>query len=585
MKLAASTIARVLSGAGILFALTVALPTLAAPPPADAATGVLVVTPDRGFLGNEEVGDAFGEFAKDRNAALLYVTDNRSEKILNERLAELRAAGATRVIVLPLVLSAADARWQLADGWLQARRQQGTALALARPYGASYLAVEDLSARLRDVHTDKQRLLLVGYGAGSASAAATMRANLERIGEFASTLGPDAIDAVVYPARKAADAEAMRKQAEAAIAGARGALIVPLAFAPRDDTMMDFSNWFSGQLPKDAQLVHSPIADPDALAQWMQRATIEAGMQFAPLDPAAIGVVALAHGADWFWNRDIEKSLAPVAERHKLAFAFSMADPPVVERAVHELEKQGASAIVVVRAFGMASSFLPTVERMLGADVEQGGAPVHRDHSMGGHDMGATHHGGGMGASLAAAPRIRAGVPIVTVGGVGDDPLFARALLHNARSVSKDPARETVILVAHGQGDDAANQQWLDLLASLAKQMRADGGDEFRAIRYATWREDWPDKNKVAVRQVRTMVEEAGRDGGRALIVPARINGRGAADRYLKGLDFGWSQGFAQTPYFAQWFEQEVGRGIAALRSDATGTHPVPASAREAHAH
>jgi hypothetical protein len=96
--------------------------------------------------------------------------------------------------------------------------------------------------------------------------------------------------------------------------------------------------------------------------------------------------------------------------------------------------------------------------------------------------------------------------------------------------------------------------------------MRADGGNDFRAIRYATWREDWPDKNKVAVKQVRAMVAEADRDGGRALIVPARINGRGAADHYLKGLDFGWGQGFAQTPYFAEWFEQEITRGSEQLR-------------------
>jgi hypothetical protein len=106
--------------------------------------------------------------------------------------------------------------------------------------------------------------------------------------------------------------------------------------------------------------------------------------------------------------------------------------------------------------------------------------------------------------------------------------------------------------------------------------MRADGGGDFRAIRYATWREDWPEKSKPAIARVKAMVAEAGRDGGRALIVPARINGRGGADRYLEGLDFGWSQGFAQTPYFAQWFEQQVDRGVATLRKD---VEPQPAHA------
>lgn len=572
MTAPASRMTRALCAAGLLLGALLALPVSAQPVAADADTGVLVVTADRGFLGNDEIRDAFDAFAKGRNAELLYVTDARSEKILDEELGSLTRRGAKRIEVLPLVMSSADARWKLAEGWLDARRQRGLQLAIAKPYGASYLAVEDLSARLREVHTDKHRLLLVGYGAGDPATAATMREELKRMGGFASTLAPDAIDAVVYPARKAKDADAMRKQLNDVIHAAHGALVVPAAFAPRDDSMMDFSGWFSDDLPKDAQLVDSPIAGKDALAQWMQRADIEAGMQFVPLEPSQIGVVALAHGADWFWNRDIEQALSPVAARHKLAYAFSMADPPVVERAVRKLEKENVRAIVVVRAFGMASSFRGSVERMIGADVENG-ATTHGSHAMAMHamhggDMDMMHHGMA-GMSLAASPRIRSALPMVTVGGVDDDPLFAKALLANARSVSKHPSRETVILVAHGQGDDAGNKQWLDLLGSLANRMRADGGNDFRAIRYATWREDWPDKNKVAVKQVRAMVAEADRDGGRALIVPARINGRGAADRYLKGIDFGWSRGFAQTPYFAEWFEQEITRGTEQVRQQA----------------
>ena len=136
------------------------------------------------------------------------------------------------------------------------------------------------------------------------------------------------------------------------------------------------------------------------------------------------------------------------------------------------------------------------------------------------------------------------------VGGVEDDPLFARALLHNARSVSKHPGTETVILVAHGQGADAANQQWLDLLGSLATTMRKDGSGDFRAIRFATWHEDGPEKSETAIKQLRAMVEEAQRDGGRALIVPARINERGAADRYLKGFGVRMGQGIRADPVF-----------------------------------
>ncbi len=566
----------------MLLALLLTVPAAAAPSIGSVQpSGVLVVTADRGFLGNAEIRDAFDAFAQGRNAELLYITDARSEAVLDAQLAALRQRGARSVTVLPLVLSEQEARWQLARGWLQARKDAGAVLEFAKPYGSSYLAVEDLSARLRDAQAHGSRLLLVGYGAGNAASAEAMRSQLRRMGAFASTLAPEVIDAAVYPERGAQDADVLRSRFSDAVKAAQGAVVVPVGFAPRADTMMDFNSWFASDLPKDAQLLSAQIASTESLTQWLQRAAAKTQLQRAAPDPAQIGVVALTHGADWFWNHDIEQALASVGARHTLAFAFSMADPPVVEHAVRELERDGAQAVVVVRAFGMADSFRSDVERMLGLDVENGSAPPamsgHAMGGMGGMEMG--HHDGG--ETLAAAPRIRSSLPMVTVGGVDDDPLFARALLENARSVAKNPAQETIILMAHGQGEDAANQRWLDLLGSLAGQMRAFGGDRFRAIRVATWREDWPDKNKDAVAQVRAMVAEASRDGGRALIVPARINGRGAADRYLTGLDFGWGQGFVQTPYFAQWFEQEIAKGRELLQSEPTPaqvTHP-------AHAH
>src|SRR5690606_14822445 len=101
---------------------------------------------------------------------------------------------------------------------------------------------------------------------------------------------------------------------------------------------------------------------------------------------------------------------------------------------------------------GEASSFRPAVLRMIGADVASGetGHAGHDSHM--GMDMDMSHGHGGMMmhgdhamSTLAAPPRIRTSLPIVTVGGVEDSPYFAKALLANARSVSVDPSRETII--------------------------------------------------------------------------------------------------------------------------------------------
>jgi len=101
-----------------LIVAVVALPAAAQVP----ANGVLVITPDRGFLGNAEIGDAFQAFAQGRNAELLYVTDARSEAVLDTRLpaAVCLRAGSTLAAGAGLVAGASGAGRD--DGLCQALR-------------------------------------------------------------------------------------------------------------------------------------------------------------------------------------------------------------------------------------------------------------------------------------------------------------------------------------------------------------------------------------------------------------------------------------------------------------------------------
>lgn len=574
------------AGAILFVALCLWLPLAQAAPAAtaEARIGILVVAPDRGFLGNEEVADALATLTEYPNRAVLYVTDARSEAVLDARLAELRAGGAERTLVLPLVIGPADPRWQLAARWLDARKTDAPHLLHTGFYGDSYLAAEDLAERLRAVATDKQRLLLVGYGAGTRGEADAMAAELRRLAAHATTL-PDAdIDAIVHPGRSASEAVALQERFRERLARAGDELVVPVALAPRDDTMMDFAGSLPRRLPAQAQLVSSPLAEAPAFAQWMRRAAGEALLQADPPASDEVGVVVLAHGADWFWNEAVRTALADSRARQPLAFAFSMADPPIIERAIRQLEAEHVRAIVVVRVFALASSFAHTVEHLLGEDV-RGLAGSHQAHDMdmhAGHDSHGTH--GHAAPAWVAQPRIRTMVPTTSVGGVEDAAEFAAALLASARGVSTDPARETVILVAHGRGEDEEDQHWMSTLASLAAQMRAAGGSEFREIDYATWREDWPEKRAPAVARIRSLVERAQQDGGRVLLVPARLNGSGGSERFLDGVEFTPSNdGFVQMPAaFAAWFDGEVVRGRARLQQ--TGMQPAMMPAGHAHA-
>jgi hypothetical protein len=169
-------------------------------------------------------------------------------------------------------------------------------------------------------------------------------------------------------------------------------------------------------------------------------------------------------------------------------------------------------------------------------------------------------------------PRIRSASRFATEGGLEDSDRFAAALVDRALALSTDPSRETVVLVAHGTGDDATNAHWKTVLASLAEKMRAGDGAAFRAIKAGTWREDWPGKREPEVAAIRAIVEEASRDGGRALVIPARTTAQGPERELLDGLTYELGHGFAPHPQFEAWFEEQIQAGIKRLGARPPGT-------------
>jgi hypothetical protein len=538
---------------------------------AAAEPGFLVAAPDRGFLGNEETRDAFEAFAGGRNAQLVFVTDERTAKSVGAGVARLKEQGARRLVVLPFFLSRSDPGYRRLRT-ITPQHSAGLAVTWARSYGESYLAVEALADRFRELpDRGGRRVVVVGTGAADEASRKAMSADWQRIADGAADgVGFESVR-VVLEASRGAVPTALR----AALDGAERPAVVPFHLGGKLDGMMSFSAFVRGAAA-GAHVSDGDVTPHATVAQWMAR---EAN-RHAPVRPEDVGVVALAHGSDFHWNETMLQALVPLAQRFKLEPAFSMADPPVIERAVRRLESRGARVILILRIFGLAASFRDSVERLIGLDVEEGGQPAATQaHAAHGHDGHAGHSGG----SAIPAPRIRSTAVLATAGGLDDHPLFAEALLERARSLSRDPARETVIVVAHGDGDDARDARWNELLQSLAARMRARGGDRFRAIHTATWREDWPEKRRPAVERVRALVQKASADGGRTLVVPARTLGQGPERRLLDGLAFELGEGFAPHPLFARWAGEQVEAAVAGLVGESTqhaaatgGTSAIP---------
>lgn len=565
--------------------------------------GFVVLAPDRGFLGNEETRDAFDLFDRTRNAQLVFVTDERTRSTFSAALDAVKKGGATEIIVLPLFLSSSDSRFVLAKEILDdlnrlspccvtrselAAKENKPLICpttgkpvplpkVARPFGESYFAVEVLSDHFRTIHQPKgRRIVVVGSGAKDAESRAKMEGHWQRIASKAAEgFGFDSVRVVVdyeasLPNYGDFEAEIRQALADAAKGGERPA-IVPFHLGKKLDSMMTFNGKLRALIPAGAELVSAEITPHPTVALWMER---EAN-RWTPFRREDLGVVFLAHGSDYHWNETMRESVQSLTDKYKLEFAFSMADKPIVERAVRRLEDRGATKIVIVRVFGLASSFKSSVEKMIGLDVEHSG-PAHADTShnrsqyaqRGNASSAGDSHG--HGHSAGPTPRIRSAALIATAGGLEDNALFASALLDRVRALSTDPARETLILAAHGSGDDKVNEHWRGLLNSIAQKMRVAGGDQFNAIHAATWREDWPDKREPEIASVRQIIEEASREGRRVIVVPARTTSEGFEKKFLAGLNFELASGFAPHPLFAKWIEEQIDAGTAAIKRSTT---------------
>jgi sirohydrochlorin ferrochelatase len=589
---AAAGAVRAALGAAAAAILLPAGPAAAGLPGSAQKPGFLVLVADRGFLGNEEVRDAFAGFAEARSAALVFVTDDGSPEMLEDAVEGLRRSGARRIVILPLFLSDGHPRLRTAlallgkgHGLLPAGSDAAD-VSVARPFGESYLAVEARADRLRalDEPAGRRRcpdprdgrlgcrVVVVDHGALDDGSRRAMQEDLERVvRQAAAGLGFRDVRAAVWPDRSALDRDALEDAVVAEIVGPRrfgssddAAADAPVVVLPSHlgrhlDAMMSVSSDLRRALPAAVEVLPGSVTPHPAVGMWLEREA----RRFEPLPADRTGLLLLAHGSDIRWNETLRRAGDPLRDRWIVEEAFTMADPSVVERAVRRLEVRGARAAVVVRAFGLAESFEAEVEQMLGLDVErclqegvgEACASAHSD----------SHHG----HRVAGAPyRIRSALIFATAGGLDDHPLFARALLDRARELSRDPQRETVILVAHGSGDDNRNERWRGILRSLARQMRELGAG-FRAIEVGTWREDWPEKRGPEIARIRRLVEQAARDGGRALVIPARTTGRGPEERFLAGLEFELGQGFAPHPLFAHWVEEQVRFGLQRLATAA----------------
>jgi len=250
------------------------------------------------------------------------------------------------------------------------------------------------------------------------------------------------------------------------------------------------------------------------------------------------GVLVMAHGGSDAWDASVEAAIAPLAAEIDTEVAFGMADPASLQRAVDLLESAGVTRIAVVRLFISGDSFLDRTEYLFNKTAEL------PDRSTG--------HG-----SLGDSERIRTASQIeIDSEGLVDAFETGTILRSRARALSGDVRSEAVLLIGHGNGDEAVNERLLRRMVARTELIRTDG---YREVAVETLREDWAEPRAEATRRIREWVADRTEDGGRVLVVPFRLSGFGPFGEVLAGLDYE-ADGLGLLPHDAitSWLRRRV---------------------------
>lgn len=238
------------------------------------------------------------------------------------------------------------------------------------------------------------------------------------------------------------------------------------------------------------------------------------------------GVLLMAHGGIDSWEQEVAETMAPLQQEFPMEIAWGMADAASLQRGVDALEARGVERIGVVRLFVSGESWYERTQQILGIAP---GAPERED-------VPADAHAGHHGMSMAFWQLDTNAVFAMSRQGLSEAPEMGDVLVKRVHALSRDPAREDLLILAHGPADDAENRRWLADIDARADAVRA--AVPLRRVKVMTLREDWPDKREEAVGEIRGFVERAAAENGVAIVIPFRVQGFGPYEEVLEGLDY-----------------------------------------------
>jgi sirohydrochlorin cobaltochelatase len=205
---------------------------------------------------------------------------------------------------------------------------------------------------------------------------------------------------------------------------------------------------------------------------------------------AETGILLLAHGGTAEWNTRVVELARTIDRTTPVEIAFGMATRGNIQAAVDRLAARRVTEIVAVPLFISSwSSVVTSTEYLLGLRAQTPPELAlfakmdHRDPVA--SPAGPSHAGhDAMTAGLDATPVV-SDVPIRgTTPALNAHPFVAEILTTRARSISRNPAEEAVVIVAHGPSSDEENSRWLQDMGALAGGVAR--AEAFASVDYLT---------------------------------------------------------------------------------------------------
>ena len=220
---------------------------------------------------------------------------------------------------------------------------------------------------------------------------------------------------------------------------------------------------------------------------------------FGPQKP--YGVLLIGEGGDKNWAKTIEAAKKALGTEVPLEFAPGIPDAKTLQKSIDKLEAAGVKKLVAVPL--LVSSFGDTMD--------------HVRYLLGIRETAVKAFLRG----TRAPERTKSKAPVVLAKALDDHPLFVELLSERALGLSRNPPKETLLLVESRPAASAAADEALDSAQALSERVRQKAGMAAAAAASLDI-EGKQNERDLSTRALRKRVAEL-RKSGAVLVVPLEL--------------------------------------------------------------